>query len=380
VTANKYLAAQTVAAPVANPAASVVSNTTRAWNDVNRDFVPDCNLTLPDANGECGAMANRNFGNPVPATRTDEGLREGWGVRGYNWEFSAGVQRQIASGIAVDVGYFRRTFGNLIVTDNLAVTAADFNQYSITAPVDPRLPGGGGYTVGGLYNLTPAMFGRPADNILTLGKNYGRMSEHWNGVDITGRVRIGADTTIQGGMSTGRTSIDNCEVTAQLPEALVNATIFNVANAATQPQDFCKMQQNFLTQFKGMATYTVPRADVLVSLAWQSFNGPVRAANLTVTSAMAQPSLGRPFSGNVANVMVNVLRPGEQNVERLNQFDLRVGKILRFGGTRTSLNLDVYNLLNSDSILAENSNYGAWRTPTQIIIARFAKISATFDF
>jgi len=380
VTANKYLAAQTVAAPVANPAASVVSSTTRAWNDANRNFVPECNLTLPDANGECGTMANRNFGNPVPATRTDEGLREGWGVRGYNWEYSAGVQRQISSGVALDVSFFRRTFGNLIITDNLAVSAADFDEFSIAAPVDSRLPGGGGYTVGGLYNLKPTAFGRPADNILTLGSNYGRMTEHWNGVDITGRARLGADTTIQGGVATGRTSIDNCEVTAQVPEALVNATIFTVANAATQPQDYCKHQQNFRTSIKGMATYTVPRADVLLSLAWQNFNGPVQAANYTVTSAMAQPSLGRPFSGNVANVMVNILRPGEQEVERLSQFDLRVGKILRFGRTRTSVNLDVYNLFNSDTILAQNNNYGAWRTPTQILIARFAKISATFDF
>jgi hypothetical protein len=316
----------------------------------------------------------------VPGTVTGPDLIEGWGVRGYNWEFSAGVQRQIASGIAIDVGYFRRTFGNLIVTDNMAVSAADFDEFSIVAPIDSRLPDGGGYTVGGLYNINPAAFSRPAQNVLTLGKNYGNMSEHWNGMDFTARARLGGSTTIQGGVSTGRASIDNCEVTEQLPEMLNNATVFNVANAAIQPQDYCKHQQNFLTQIKGMGTYTIPKIDVLTSLAWQSFNGPVRAANLAVTNAMALPSLGRPLSGNVANVMVNILRPGEQNVERLNQFDLRVGKILRFGSTRTSLNLDVYNLFNSDTILTENTNYGAWQRPTQILIARFLKISATFDF
>ncbi|MEQ1757518.1 MAG: TonB-dependent receptor [Vicinamibacterales bacterium] len=341
VTLNKYLAAQTVASPVANPAASVVNQTTRSWNDANRDFVPNCDLIALPANGECGAIANSDFGQIRPGTVTGEELRKGWGVRGYNWEFSAGVQREIASRVSIDVSYYRRIFGNLIVTDNTSLAASDFDTFSVTAPIDSRLPDGGGYTIGGLYNVKPAAFSRPAANVLALGKNYGKMTEHWNGIDVSARARLGANTTIQGGVSTGRASIDNCEVTAVLPEMLVNATVFNVANTATQPQDYCKQQQNFLTQVKGMATYTVPKADVILSLAIQSFNGPVRAANYTVTSAQAAQTLGRPLSGNAANVVVNILRPGEQNVERLNQLDLRVGKLLRFRNTRTSINLDV---------------------------------------
>ena len=380
VTANKYLAAQTVASPVANPAASVVNNTTRAWTDANRNFVPECELTLPAANGECGAMANSAFGQTTPGVRTAEDLRKGWGVRGYNWEFSAGVQRQVATGVAIDVSYFRRIFGNLIVTDNLALSPSDYDTFSIKAPVDSRLPNGGGYTVGGLYNLKPSAFGRPNDDILTLAGNYGEMTEHWNGLDVSGRARLGADTVIQGGVSTGRTSINNCEITEKLPEMLFNATIFTVANTALQPQDFCKHRENLRTSIKGMATYTMPKADVLLSLAWQSFDGRVRAANYTATNAEIIPSLGRPLSGNAANVVVNILQPGEQSGERVNQFDLRVGKVLRFGKTRTSLNLDVYNLLNSDTVLAENFSYGAWLRPTQLLIARLAKISATFDF
>ena len=71
--------------------------------------------------------------------------------------------------------------------------------------------------------------------------------------------------------------------------------------------------------------------------------------------------------------------------ERLNQLDLRFAKILRFGQTRTSLNLDVYNVFNVSTVLAENSTYSnasitGWRVPTTIVTARFAKISVQFDF
>ena len=48
----------------------------------------------------------------------------------------------------MDVGYFRRWFGNFGVTDNLNLEAgATSVAFSVTAPVDSRLPDGGGYTV-----------------------------------------------------------------------------------------------------------------------------------------------------------------------------------------------------------------------------------------
>ena len=53
---------------------------------------------------------------------------------------------------------------------------------SVTAPVDPRLPGGGGYTIGGLYDLNPSKFGVPADNYFTFASNVGEQIENWHTV------------------------------------------------------------------------------------------------------------------------------------------------------------------------------------------------------
>jgi hypothetical protein len=65
--------------------------------------------------------------------------------------------------------------------------------------------------------------------------------------------------------------------------------------------------------------------------------------------------------------------------------DLRVGKILRYGGTRLNLSLDVFNALNASTGQTYNATYSRtspelWGTPTLILPARFAKISAQFDF
>ena len=57
-----------------------------------------------------------------------------------------------------------------------------------------------------------------------------------------------------------------------------------------------------------------------------------------------------------------IVEPGAQYVERLNQIDFRVSKILRFGTTRTNLNFDFFNVTNSNSVIGENFTYGpAWR-------------------
>ncbi len=48
----------------------------------------------------------------------------------------------------------RRWLNNFTVTDNVLSSAADYASFSVAAPDDPRLPGGGGYTIS--FNATSA--------------------------------------------------------------------------------------------------------------------------------------------------------------------------------------------------------------------------------
>src|SRR6185503_9203168 len=162
VSLNKYLGGQGLngIAQDPNPVNTHVNNTTRTWNDVNNNKVPDCDLLT------------------------------GWGHRFYNWEFSVSGQHEILPRVSVDVGYFRRWFGNFRVTDNLAVPTNGYDRYTFNVPSDSRLPDGGGYAITGL-DLNPAYFGIPANLFNTLSDKYGKMTEHWDGVDygIQSRLR-----------------------------------------------------------------------------------------------------------------------------------------------------------------------------------------------
>src|SRR5262249_59882440 len=120
--------------------------------------------------------------------------------------------------------------------------------------------------------------------------------------------------------------------------------------------------------------YTIPKADVLVSGTFRSDQGAVLAANYTVPSSVAALTLGRPLAGNTANVMVNLIPPGSLYGDRVNELDLRIAKVLRFGRTRTNVGFDIYNVLNASPVLTYNNAYnptGAWLVPTTVLQARF---------
>jgi hypothetical protein len=397
VSLNKYLRGVGTSfsqVPDPNPVSAALGNGqgTRTWDDANRNYIPDCDLTTrtPGANGECGALDNPLFGannsaDVLNQLTWDEEARTGWNKRGFNWEFSTGVQHEILPRVSLDVGFFRRWYGNFQVVDNLALSPADFNTFSLTAPVDSRLPNGGGYTVTGFTAIKPSVgFGGFISNRnkITLANNYGDQTEHFNGVDVNVNGRMQNGIFFQGGTSTGRTSVDSCDIMSALPETQFESLNFFSANFfSTLPTQFCKRDGVFLTQVKGFIAYTIPKADVQVSTTVQSLPGVPIEARL---NAPFNPNVGGlaslPFAANF-----HVLEPGQEYGERLNQVDVRIGKLFRFGAARTMISLDVYNLLNVDTITAQNNTYtvGAaipWQQASSILTARFIKIGAQVDW
>src|SRR5262245_22871595 len=297
VSLGRYVLAQRLTSTytnLGNPVNAMANLVTRSWNDrgglgINGDYVPQCDLVNPIENGECGTISDLRFGQPIPSTVSDPAMLHGWGKRPDQWELEGSVQHQLAPRVGVEVGYFRRSYGNFTVTDNLLVSASDYTRFSIPAPVDDRMPDGGGYMVDDLYNLNPDKVGQ-VNNLFTLASNYGDYNESWNGVDVNFNVRLGPGTLLQGGLSTGRTSLDVCDIRAKLPELTVAAPF---VVGPTSP--VCHVDSNFLTQVKFLGTYLVPKVDVQVAATFRSLPGPGISANYIATNAVTFPSLGRPL-------------------------------------------------------------------------------------
>jgi hypothetical protein len=393
LTFNKYLRGQTLnnLGTDPNPVNTMVTTANRTWNDLDRDFVPDCVLLNLAANGECLAINNPLFGSAARSATFDDILRRGYGNRETNWEFSGGVQHEIVRRVSLDVGYFRRIWKNFRVTDDLALAPTDFDTFSMTVPSDSRLPNGGSYTLDGLYALKPTAFGRPAQNHNTLDRAYGKQLEHWNGFDVTVDARLSNGLSLQAGTSTGRTMEDDCDVVSKVPEML-NVNLANVGNAAVliptgtptawRPSQFCHRETSWLTQFKAFGLYVVPKIDVQVSGTFRSIPGdPLRAAFVASNAYLAANStLGRPLAGGAANMTIDLVEPYTVYLDRRNELDMRFGKLLRVGRSRSIVSVDVYNMLNIDTVVNANQNFAVWQRPTQILNGRTVKFSVQFDF
>jgi hypothetical protein len=367
-----------------NPTGRLSTTTTRAWTDANRNYVADCNLSNPAAQdlrptgGDlCGANANANFGTQVFESTLDPGLLSGWGVRAGDWQWGASVQQEVLPRVAVEVGYQRRWLVNNLATDNLARGPEDHTEFGVNVPVDSRLPGGGGGVLGGLYNVTPIAATRLNDNYQTLASNLGSWTQAANSfnVNVTARMRNGL--MLQGGFNTGQSGNDYCEVRRAIPEWTVI-----LAQSPTNP--WCDTSSGWVTRATALGSYTIPKVDVQVAGTLRSDQGQQLAANWTAPNS-ATVGLNRPFAGvGGQTVTVNLVEPGTLYGERINQIDMRFAKILRFGRTRSTVGIDVYNLVNSNAVLTHNLTFvpttDTWLRPNSVLQPRFVKLSAQIDF
>ena len=404
VNGGKYLEAATSDSIYSsnNPAARIVTRIgsggapARGWTDGNRNFVVDCNLLNPAAQDNlasggdlCAAVGGLglNFGNANPNTTTvNPEILGGWGVRPYDWQLGVSVQHELVQRVSVEAAYNRRWWGNFFVTDNVLTSAADYETYSLVIPQHEHLPGGG--STASFVAITPAANARGSQSLMTSETDYAdARTAYWHGVDFGATARLAAGITLQGGTSTGRAVRNTCELTRALPEFLGSSRV-----------DSCDVTEQWSTSFRGLASYTVPKIDVLISASMRSVetapggvasNGLSLAANYVVPNTVIQQSLGRLPANALATqtTTVNLLKPGElYTLNRINLVDMRFAKIFRFGARRADVGIDLYNLFNSNVTTSYQQTYeyqtngAAWLTPTGIAAPRLARFHVTLAF
>ena len=399
VNAGRYLeAAQLSNNYVGNRPSSRLSLTAaRNWTDNNKNFIVDCNLAnnaaqSPTTTGSIDtcAAAPSTFGTASQVTQYDTNLLNGMGVRPGDWGMGVSVQQQLMPRVSVELGYNRRWLDNFVTVDNRDIQASDFGQFSVVAPSDARLPGGGGQTISGLYNVNPNVVNRSGvtvantsanDAYNTLSSVYGSQTSMYNGVLLNVSARVRNGLTFQGGVNTGKTVTDYCDVRSKIPE-------WTVVGAQGPTNPYCHADTGFVTRYTGLGSYIIPKIDVQLSGTFRSDQGAPLAANFAYTSAQIAPSLGRPLSNAAPNATINLIAPGVLYGDRVNEVDVRFAKILKFGRTRTNIGVDLYNIINSAAVLSYNQNYnatvltgpGSWLQPTSVLQPRFIKFSATVDF
>jgi hypothetical protein len=403
VNAGKYLAAAvadgiySANSPALNYVRTIAGANGRAWTDSNGNFAVDCDLlsstaqNLSATGGDvCGSLtgANLNFGSVVPNTIVNPDVLSGWGVRQYNWNLGVSVQHAVLPRVSVDVGYNRRWWGNFLTTVNQLATASDYDVWTLPIPLNDRLPGGGGGTAQ-FVSINPTASARGNLNYQTRETDFAdARTAYWHGVDINVNARMADRLNLQAGTSTGRGVRNTCDLWRARPD-------LQGSNRA----DACDVTEPWMTSFRGLASYRIPKADVQVSATLRSTrttaggdnasNGTSLNANYQLPNSEVIKYLGRLPAGAslTQSTTVNVVVPSAlYPPERRNQIDVRMAKIFRLGGRRLDVGADIYNLLNSNTMTAFDqtylfSNNGAtYLSPTGIMSPLLVRFNATLNF
>jgi hypothetical protein len=363
---------QAVAGPTRqfNPMRNISETDTRTWNDANGNLRPELD--------ELGATSNRNFGTVVQNTTFDPEYLDGFAVRSGHWNYHVSLQQELRPGLGVSATYSYVSNFNQLETDNRLITPADFDEFTIVVPNDPRLPENiRGTTISGNYVIKDAA--RPLSSLYrSFDTAFGDRKDVYNGADFNVNWRVGNGANLGGGLTWGESKINDCYV-------VDNPTQLRFCERNTDPNG--GLVRGGL-QIKLLGSYPLPWGwqasgsfqsvrGPMITAAWTSnnFNGTIRFPNSARTSLGATPS-----------VTVQLIEPGTLYDDRYYQVDLRATRTFGRGTTRIRLMIDLYNALNGNAVLQRNAfgqldTYGAaWGRPTGILEGRLFKIGAQFDF
>ena len=351
---GKYMRAYSTVgfAAVYNP--MVISTDRRTWSDANGDDVAQDN--------EIGAVQTP-FNTTTNLVRNpDPNIK-----RPYQYELNAGVQREIVPGVSASFNWVRRDYRKIFWTDNILVSNSDYTVVNVPNPTNPSelIP---------IYNLNVAKRGL----VQQIDRNSDVNGKWYNGFDVGFTARVhGAN--LYGGTSIGRQLTSYCEV--EDPNSL----------------RYCDLRQldiPYLTQFKLAGTYSLWYG-IQISGAWQGYPGVPTGTNrqdgeyAAATNRILDSSLNVNYvvdrtivpTLTQASVTVPLLVPGQKFLDRWNQVDLRLAKKFNYRQARLQAQLDIFNMLNSNSILSSVETFGpTLNRPMSILQGRLIAVGAQVNF
>jgi hypothetical protein len=317
-------------------------STTATWTDPNGDDIAQ--------ESELGPLANPNFWAPAGRPVPDPDMQ-----RPYQMLYNVAVQHEVARGLSVTLGYYHRRYHDMLWTDNLATTHAD---YSIIPIPDPR---GNGETLE-VYSINPAKFGLVNQFVTNSSGN----SRTYHGIDLSFIARLRNGAQLQGGVNSGKTRITDCQVDD--PNSL----------------RFCDRSYPFATQFKLSGTVPLPYA-FRVSGLYTGLPGQLtdREGDFTGLDFPVSYSVVRAIAPGLTQPSVNLRlsRAGEYTLKRSNQVDIAFSRDFNINGMRVRPQVDIFNALNANPVINAITAFGpALLQPREILAARLMRLNLRIEF
>jgi hypothetical protein len=298
---------------------------------------------------EIGPPNNNLFGTLAGVTHIDPNLK-----RDKNWTYELTGSHELFPRVSVGGGYYHRRYYDLNWVDNRAVgdvNSGDWIPFTLTAPPDPRLNGGGGEQIT-LYNLIPSKVG-VKDNFLTNSSDY----RTYDGLEGTASFQLPRSAFLFTSVTAGKTHTYSC--TGGGANTGPVAAVDNPNNLR-----YCDQTTPFRYIYKLSGGIPLPW-NVTISGNYQIYDAPGSGLFLTPPYFAANyvvnaTSAGRTITGGQSTpgtITVNLLRPNTIYQDYYKIADVRFAKTMTIGRLHTTALAEFNNVFNLTSINAVTQNY-----------------------
>ena len=300
----------------------------RTWDDLNGDDIAQ--------DSEIGPV-NRPFDTPdrVLTRDFDADIQ-----RVYQIETSAGIQHELVPGVSVTASWIRRNYKRLHARDNLLVSQADYTAIPHVNPFNPS-------ETFNVFSLDRALLGQ----VQELDGNSDINGRWANGFDFGFQARV-RGASVFGGLSSTKMTFSSCDTDdpnnlrfcdqRELAEGIPYRHIFKMAGTMPLPYDFSI--SGTILSYPGGSDRQPDIGDA-----------NDRQQHLEVQQRLTRSN----FPGlTQSSLTVQLIPPGTKYLERLNQVDVRIGRLFDLGFIRLDGQFDIFNALNSNSIRSQNERFG----------------------
>ncbi len=306
------------------------------WADTNGDgFVQPDELNLNTILSRSAAYDPDNPTNSRSAGTVDPNIKND-----RTREFIVGINHELLPGVGVGASYIWRKYDRFTWSDRVGLTSADYRAVNYQAPSCPA-----GARCEPITYYEPN-FPLPAEYIRT---NQPDRYRDYNGLELTVGKRMSNRWA-----ASGSYAYNSAVEYWDSPDAYEDpSNIEQWHGAQYAPEaggsgiDNVFINAKWLVKLSG--TYQVPLGDINLSAGYQGRQGYPTAVGILT-----------PNRANQAGQTTILLDPlGDVRLDNFHQVDLRVDRPFQFGGLRLVPSMDVFNLANSNTILAYRRNQAA---------------------
>lgn len=342
------------------------------WSDLNGDgFVQANEIDMRGA--PAYATAGYDYNNPAVLTTT--GTTDPSLTSPKTDEFLVTFDKQLMPDFAVSASYIYRKYTNFTITTRPGLTASDWTARTYT-PNCATAPAGALCQPVTYYAPN---FQLPVNTVLANQPDYYR---DFNGFELAFRKRMSQNWQMNGSYSYNNaqqhypTPASYAGASTGSPDIYTDPTNLATTNGAQYAQQSTTsgLDNVFVNTpwiFRLSGSYTMPW-QIGVAGFYNSRGGYPFEQAVRTTSR-----------GNGAAAAYILLAPiGDTRLEKFQQFDLRVDKALTFGTTKIMASMDIFNLFNQNTVLANNrtQNSATANVIKNILAPRVIRFGARITF